>query len=329
MAGSDGVGRFTVKFHGVRGSHAAPGKSTMRYGGHTTCMEVRTGGHLIIIDAGTGIIPLGGQLLQEYQRNPIVATLLFTHTHHDHMQGFPFFRPAYMGQTTVYMFGPSMFAESLEEVLGKTMLSPYFPVDFKDMKSMKIIRTINDSSVIFLKEGSDRPELAHLERDSDNIPADAVRITAFKSYAHPKDGVMVYRIAWKDKSLVCATDTEGYVGGDRRLIEFSRGADVLIHDAQYLESEYSSPTNPKQGWGHSTPGMAAQVAIDAGVHRLVVTHHDPNHNDETVARMEKEAQAKFPNAIAAYERLEVDLFALDDQPALTAAPARSRTEVAG
>lgn len=314
MAGIDANGRFTVKFHGVRGSHAAPGKATMYYGGNTTCVEVRAGGHLIIIDAGTGIIPLGRQLLSEYQGRPIIATLLFTHTHHDHMQGFPFFVPAYSGQTTVYMFGPSMFAESLEEVLGKTMLSPYFPVDFKDMKSMKVIRTINETSVIFLKDGAERPELAHLERDGAHIPHDAVRINAFKSYGHPKDGVMVYRISWRGRSLVFATDTEGYVGGDQRLIEFARGADLLIHDAQYTEGEYCASVNPKQGWGHSTPSMATQVAREAGVQRLVLTHHEPTHNDETVARMEQEAQALFANTTAAYERLEINLFALEEQP---------------
>ncbi len=134
--------RFIVRFWGVRGSYPVPGPDTIRVGGNTSCIEVWAGGHLIIVDAGTGIIGLGKELVNEHLATgkPIVATILFSHTHHDHTQGFPFFEPAYFGASVFYMFGPRIlghraFYEDIEEALQGAMLPPSFPVTLDGLKS--------------------------------------------------------------------------------------------------------------------------------------------------------------------------------------------------
>ncbi len=300
---------FRVKFWGVRGSYPVPGPRTIHYGGNTTCVEVRAGGHLIIIDAGTGIVELGYQLLRQHDETgePIFATILFSHTHHDHTQGFPFFRPAYLGSSTLYMFGPKMFREDLKEAIARAMLPPSFPVELEELNSLKIIRNIEESEVILLQPGVPEPIVRNVYRQDHVTSPAEVEIRLYKGYAHPKDGVLIYRISWQGRSLVFASDTEGYVGDDARLIHFTRHADLLIHDAQYTEEEYARGPRPKQGYGHSTPQMAVQVARLAEVKRLVLFHHDPHHDDEQIAAMEREAQHLFPNTIAAREGLELTI----------------------
>jgi ribonuclease BN (tRNA processing enzyme) len=133
---------------------------------------------------------------------------------------------------------------------------------------------------------------------------DIVCVHIHKSYAHPKSGVYIYRVEWKGKSVVFASDTEGYVDTDRRLVAFSRDTDLIIHDAQYTEEEYAMK---KQGWGHSTPAMACDVARLANARRLVLFHHEPLYDDEKIAAIERTARENFPDTIAAYEGLEIVL----------------------
>ena len=299
--------KFIVRFRGVRGSYPMPGKATLRFGGNTSCVEIWAGGHLIIIDAGTGIIGLGKDLMRKYrasgEKEPIVATMLFSHTHHDHTQGFPFFDPAYEGPSVLYMFGPKTFYEDIEEALSRAMLAPTFPVALAELKSLKIMSNIEESEVVILDKGRG-PQILNVYRDEREHSPDAVEIDAMKSIAHPR-GVSVYKISWAGKSMVYATDTESYVGGDTRLIEFAMGTDLLIHDAQYTNEEYV--TEPKQGWGHSTPEMAIAIALAAKVKKLVLFHHDPSHDDDILAKIEKKAQEAFPNTILAYEGLTIEL----------------------
>lgn len=300
--------KFIVRFRGVRGSYPMPGSTTLRVGGNTACVEVWAGGHLIIIDAGTGIIGLGKDLMRKYRASggeePIVATVLFTHTHHDHTQGFPFFEPAHEGPSVLYMFGPKTFYEDIEEALSRAMLAPSFPVALAELKSLKVIGNIEESEIIVLDQGKG-PQILNVYRDERKHSPEAVEIRVMRSHAHPKGGVSIYKISWADKSMVHATDTESYVGGDTRLIEFAMGADLLIHDAQYTNEEYV--TDPKQGWGHSTPEMAIAIAQAAKVKKLVLFHHDPSHDDDTLAEIERKAQAAFPNTILAYEGLTIEL----------------------
>lgn len=284
-----------------------PGSMTLRVGGNTSCVEVWAGGHLIIFDAGTGIIGLGKDLIRKYrasgEKEPIVATMLFSHTHHDHTQGFPFFDPAYEGTSVLYMFGPKTFYEHIEDALSRAMLAPTFPVALAELKSLKVMSSIEESEVVVLDQARG-PQILNIYRDKREDSSDAVEIGTLKSIAHPR-GVSIYKVSWAGKSMVYATDTESYVGGDTRLIEFAMGTDLLIHDAQYTDEEYV--IDPKQGWGHSTPAMAITIARAAKVKKLVLFHHDPWHDDDTLFEIERKAQEAFPNTILAYEGLTIEL----------------------
>ncbi len=302
--------QMVVRFWGVRGSHPVPGMQTVRFGGNTACIEVRAGAHTIILDAGTGIIGLGSELLQRARQGgtkSVVATIFFSHMHHDHTQGFPFFRPAYIGTSTLNILGPRVFQNDLEQALSLSMLPPSFPVSLDELASLKILRTINESNVVLLGE---KPTDVHVfnryQSEFDESP-DMVQVRTYHSFAHPKNGVNIYRVSWRGKSLVYATDTEGYVAVDQRLVRFARDCDLLIHDAQYRHDDYVNPAEPKQGFGHSTPEMACAVAKEAGARQLVLFHHDPSYADDTIAAIESAARNHFAATQAAYEGLEIIL----------------------
>lgn len=298
----------TVTFWGVRGSHPAPGPQTAHIGGNTSCIEVRAGIHLIILDAGTGIIELGRKLAAQSraENKAVTATLLFTHTHHDHTQGFPFFVPAFSPNSTFYIFGPKTLHQDLEEVLSRTMMPPVFPITLEELPCERLVRNLHEDEVIILNSEDSEPRVLRAGRAEIPHSPDLVNIRVMRSYAHPQ-GVFIYRIEYGGKGLVLATDVEGYIGGDQRLIRFARGAHLLIHDAQYTDAEYKNPNAPRQGWGHSTWQMAVEVAQAAGAERLALFHHDPAHTDDMLARAEREAQVVFPGAIMACERLTIEL----------------------
>jgi phosphoribosyl 1,2-cyclic phosphodiesterase len=292
---------INVRFWGVRGGYPAPGENTIRYGGNTPCVEVRTGGHTIILDAGTGIIPLGRSLAKESKA--IRALVLFSHLHHDHTQGFPFFAPAYNPSAQLMLIGPGATDETLEELLIRNQTPPAFPITLREMSAAKTIRSIRETDVIQLDENGIR-----FERERSGS---GVRIRSLKSYAHP-GGVLIYRIECGDVSLVYATDTEGYVGVDRRLAAFAKDADLLIHDAQYSEAHYRGQRQgfaATQGFGHSTPQMACELALAANVKRLALFHHDPNYDDTMLDQLEDESQNHFAGALMAREGMEIKLAA--------------------
>lgn len=297
---------FVVRFRGVRGRYPVPGATTLKYGGNTPCVEVWAGGRLIILDAGTGLIALGNDLMAWHRqtRKPVVATLFFSHTHHDHTQGFPFFRPAHLGTSTLYMFGPQTFDQDLEEVLTQAMLPSSFPISLSELKAFKIISNISEAQVVLI-EPETKPDIRNIYRDPIHAEPDTVQIRVFRSLFHPSGGVSTFRIEWNGKSMVYATDTEGVVGGDTNLIRFARGADLLIHDAQYTEEEYTRL--PRQGWGHSTPEMAIAVARRAQVRQLALFHHEPLYDDAQLDEMLVAAQKSFSNTVMAYEGLAIRL----------------------
>lgn len=292
---------FTVKFWGVRGSYPTPGANTVQYGGNTACVEVNAGGRTIILDAGTGIIPLGRELVKHQN---LELLLLFSHLHHDHTQGFPFFVPAYLPKAKLHIYGPGGTAETVKHVLEHNQSSDTFPVSLRDMASSKDIQSLRESQIIVWDEDGIRV------LDSSPSPSpEAVVVRIHKSYAHP-GGVYHYRIEYQGKSIVYATDTEGYVGMDRKLIHFARNADVLIHDAQYSDEHYygSLAGFPStQGYGHSTATMAGQVAASAETGQLILFHHDPSYADDWVAAQERDAQKVFPDSCAAFEGLTIRL----------------------
>lgn len=299
--------RFVVRFWGTRGSYPTPGPHTVRYGGNTTCVEVQVGPHTLIIDAGTGIINLGYDMMRRAKQNggsPITATLLLTHMHHDHTQGFPFFLPAYVGTSTLHILGPRTFDEELEETLNHAVLPPNFPVSLHEMPSLKMVRSLHETEMILMEPEQGSLHIHNIYHSHIMPTPDTIAIRIHRSLAHPRNGVYIYRIEWRNKSVVFASDTEGYVGGDRRLIKFAHNTDLLIHDAQYKEEEY---VTLKQGWGHSTPEMACAVARMSGAHRLVLCHHEPRNTDDDIAEMECTAQRHFAETVAAYEGLEIEL----------------------
>ena len=288
-----------VKFWGVRGSHPAPGARTVRYGGNTACVEVSAGGQTIILDAGTGIIPLGRELAR---RRTLEIVLLFSHLHHDHIQGLPFFLPAYQPNARLHIFGPDGAHESLKDVLEHNQSSEIFPVGLNQMASSKDIRSVRESQVIVWDEAGVR-----IAESTIGVGDAALVIQIHKSYAHP-GGVHIYRITWRGKSVVYATDTEGYIGTDHRLVQFARDADLLIHDAQYLEAHYRGQLAgfpATQGYGHSTVAMACEVARAAEARQLILFHHEPSYSDAVVAGMEATAKAQFAETRAASEGLEI------------------------
>ncbi|MDP8262761.1 MAG: MBL fold metallo-hydrolase [Candidatus Ancaeobacter aquaticus] len=301
---------FKIVFGGVRGSHCVPGADTVATGGNSTCVEVIAGGNRIIFDAGTGIIPIGKEIRKEYfskankgKNKSLVMYLFFTHTHHDHTEGLPFFEPAYFGTTKIYMFGPRTLSQDLEKVLENAMIPPFFPITMEDMGAQKIINNLTEKNIVLIHSKGAKPVTLNKFIDSYTMKKESVKIGVLKNYSHPRDGVHVYSVEYKGKKVVFSTDVEGYAGGDQRLIQFSKGADVLIHDAQYVKESYANPKYPKQGWGHSTIDMAVEVAQKAEAKKLVLYHHDPDDTDKMVNEKEKQAQKRFPNTLAAREDL--------------------------
>ncbi|MBN1876376.1 MAG: MBL fold metallo-hydrolase [Anaerolineae bacterium] len=302
--------RFTVTFWGVRGGYPTPGPTTVKYGGNTTCVEIEVGKHRLIIDGGTGIIPLGRKIMQEHfaTGEPIYATILITHTHHDHTQGFPFFVPTRLPESYLNFFGPKLlFGEPFEEFLGRVMHPPVFPIGLEELYSKRCIEETGRGDTIILTDPHELAQHYALGDAIPDTPDDVVIIKVDHGYHHPKNGILFYRISYKGHSVVIATDTEGYIGVDRRLVKFAQAADLLIHDAEYDEHEYAEEAVLRQGWGHSTWGMAVDVARAAEVKQLALIHHSPQHDDAYLEGMVTKAQAIFSNTILACEGESVEL----------------------
>lgn len=306
---------FSVKFYGVRGSHPKPAKNQIKYGGNTSCVVVKVNGHTVIIDAGTGIIDLGDELIKEYiasgtnnsDRKPIYLSMLFSHTHHDHIQGFPFFKPAFIGTSVLNMYGAKSLHLDFAETLSHSMFTPFFPVDLGEMAAQMHINNFKETEMLLLHKDKAKPEHLNIYTHKEPLSEDIAKVTCFKSYAHPKDGVLVFRIDWKGKSLVYASDKESYIGGDSRLANFAQNADILIHDTQYSKEDYSCPVVPKQGYGHSTPEMAVESAKTANAKKLIMFHYDPSYDDAKIEELEKNTQKLFAETCASYEGMEINL----------------------
>lgn len=305
---------FKVKFRGVRGSYPMANKDYLKYGGNTSCVEVNVGGHLIIIDAGTGLIELGNELMNNYiasgmslyDRKPMSATLLLSHIHQDHIQGFPFFKPLHVPSTKLTVLGATAYNESLADELAQLLFTKSFPLDLGDVAANLNIFDSNENEYFVLK--NDEIKVKRIETDEELHPKeDEVVISCYKSYAHPQDGVMVYKIAYRDKSLVYATDKESYIGGDKKFSMFARNCDLLIHDSQYTTEDYLNPYLPKQGYGHSTFDMALDAKKQANAKKLVFYHFDPSYTDQNLDEIAQHYQKISDTSFVAYEGLEITL----------------------
>lgn len=305
---------FKVKFRGVRGSYPIANKDYLKYGGNTSCVEVNVGGHLIIIDAGTGLIELGNELMQEhiasgstlYDRKPVTATLLLSHIHQDHIQGFTFFRPSHIPTTKLNVFGATDYNETLADELAQLLFTKSFPLDLGDIAANLNMYDLSETEYVILD--GDEVKVKRLEDGEELNPKnEEVVISCYKSYAHPQDGVMIYKIAYKDKSMVYASDKESYIGGDKKLSIFARNCDLLIHDAQYTTDDYLNSYSPKQGYGHSTFDMALDSKKQSGAKNLAFYHFDPGYNDAKLDEISQHFTKISDSAILAYEGLEIVL----------------------
>ncbi|MBI4459388.1 MAG: MBL fold metallo-hydrolase [Acidobacteria bacterium] len=271
-----------VRFWGVRGSTPTPSADDYRYGGNTPCLEVRTpAGHILILDGGSGLRMLGKKLLSEFGHKHLEACMFFSHFHWDHIQGIPFFEPLYNPENHFFFHSFPAQARGVQEILEGQMSYPFFPVDMNAMQAHR-----------------------HFDRagqDSVNCQGVAVKVIPLN---HPQ-GCLGYRLEHDGLVLVYATDNEpGSPEHDRNVRKLAEGADVFIYDSQYTPFEYA---NQKKGWGHSTWREAVNIAQETQVKQLILFHHDPDHTDAFIDSIVSETRKFFPNCIAAWEGLEIDL----------------------
>ncbi len=303
---------FKVKFRGVRGSFPVANKNFLKFGGNTSCVEVNVGGHLIILDAGTGIVSVGDELMENYiassihpeDRTPIRASVLLSHIHQDHLLGLTFFKPIHTASARLNIFGQGTPDCSLSDCLEKLIFGKSFPLDLGDIAcSLDICDMAEDCAILF--KPNKAPALVKLSEVKQG--KNDVLVTFFKSYVHPQDGVIIYKISYKGKSLVYATDKECYFGGDKKFAAFAKNCDLLIHDAQYTTEDYLSPHSPKQGFGHSTYDMAVEVMKQSKAKNLAFFHFDPGYDDFKLGRIKEHYTSGTKNIYMAYEGLEIDI----------------------
>ena len=270
---------FLVRFWGTRGSIPTPGHTTKRYGGNTSCVEVRVDGTLFICDGGTGLRELGMQLAQA-DNSPIEAHMLFSHMHWDHIQGFPFFVPAYSekNQLNVYEVGDSQ--DRIKRLLHGQMQSDYFPVKFSELGARIRSRRLHPEGT-----DADGVEIGYFEQ---NHPG-----TSY-AYSFSKGGQKLVYATDNEIDLTLANREESLAspGLTRRIpqafVDFVRGADLLVADGQYTEDEYRQ----KVGWGHARANTVVDLAIQAGVGQCAIFHHDPMHSDAVVDQLISEANQR-------------------------------------
>lgn len=271
-----------VKFWGVRGSTPTPERRNSRYGGNTPCIEVRlANGTLIILDCGSGLRGLGKSLLREFGERPIHAYVFLTHFHWDHIQGIPFFLPLYR-KGNVFLFH-SVLRKGLElrgAVEGQ-MVNPYFPVDMSVMGSTRHFYDLDEHAI--------------------NLNG---AIISSAPLNHPGECV-AYRVDADGASFVLATDTEpGSAFHDRSVRELTKGADVFVYDAQYTPEQL---IGEKKGWGHSSWLEGTRIAHEMGAKRLILFHHDPDHEDSFVDGLVEKARQEFPSSSGAAEGMVIEL----------------------
>ncbi len=282
---------FFVRFWGTRGSIPTPANTVKKYGGNTSCVEIRTDDALFICDGGTGLREFGVELIARNQGKPIVGHMLFSHTHWDHIQGFPFFTPVYDAKNTFYVYGNSPGDRRVHQLLSGQMSSDYFPVDFKDLKGHIVASDLGDGT----------------------RTVEGVQVTCFEQ-RHPGRS-FAYAFQKGTEKVVFATDNEiDLLLPDPTLptrdpsiirpipkafVDFCRGADLLICDGQYFDEEYDK----KVGWGHPRATTCVDLALLAGAKQLAIFHHDPMHTDADVDRkiaVCKERAAKHDDKLVVF-----------------------------
>lgn len=304
---------FKVKFRGVRGSFPTANREFMNYGGNTACVEINVGGLLIIFDAGTGIVSLGDDLLEKYiissvdkaDRPPICANIFLSHIHFDHLLGLTFFNPIHIDKSKINIFGSGNGKNTFKNDLSTLVFGKSFPLDLEDLAcNLRIEDLYGSCAVLINKDGS-----YNLVNSDENIilDQDSVLISFYKSFVHPQDGVMIYKISYQGKSVVYATDKECYFGGDKRFVKFAKHCNLLIHDSQYTTEDYLNPNSPKQGFGHSTFDMAVETFKQTEAKKIVFFHYDPKYKDSKLDNIKELYTSVNNNIIMSYEGLELEI----------------------
>lgn len=271
---------FKIKFWGVRGSIACPSPRHVAFGGNTSCVEVAMGGHRIILDAGTGIRNLGHWL----QRKDVQqAVILLSHTHWDHINGFPFFSPAFSkGNHFTIMAGHVREMGGIEKIIAGQMAQPTFPVPLQMMGSQLSF------------EDFDAGDTFTLFNDT------TIRTAPLN---HP-NGSTAYRIEFGGKSMCYVTDTEHVIGApDERILALIEGSDLVIYDSTYTDKEFPG----RLGWGHSTWQEGVRLCRAANVKTLAIFHHDPDHEDGFMEQVEIDARNMWSGALVARENMRFNL----------------------
>lgn len=268
-----------LKLWGVRGSIPVPGPTTVRYGGNTSCVEVRADGEIIVLDAGSGIRMLGMDLEKEFGERPVKLSLLITHTHWDHIQGLPFFLPVYNKKNQIRVLGYEGARAGLAAILAGQMETPFFPVSLRDLPGNIAIEELKEmefsiGKVLVRSKFANHP----------GICAGFRLFTSGGSIAYFPDNepyeLLKLHIADRDQTSV--PDARAFAQTERaKLVEFLEGADVLIIDAQYTDEEYQKHI----GWGHGSLSRAVSLALEANVKKLILFHHDPSHDDDKIDEM--------------------------------------------
>jgi phosphoribosyl 1,2-cyclic phosphodiesterase len=278
-----------AKFFGVRGSIPVCSPEFQDFGGNTTCVQIKIKetNNIAIFDAGTGIRDLGKEFIASGHKQEELF-IAFSHFHWDHIQGFPFFDPAFnkKQKINILAMGSGREIKCLEEIFKVQMQEEYFPVPLANMGAEFNFMLLDQSMEIFGGDTSgSKPILVITNRHN-----------------HP-GGAYGYRLERDGKVFVFCTDVEHGDEIDQNVVRLAEGADLLIHEAQYTSEELKD----KKGWGHSSYEQAIQVAEMAGVKQLAITHHDPDHDDEFLTKMEKQCQQRFKDCFLAREKMEIEL----------------------
>lgn len=272
---------FSIRFWGARGSIACPGPELAKYGGHTPCVEVRCGDRILIFDAGTGIRPLGNELMNRSGVSQL--DLFFSHFHIDHVTGLPFFAPLYSPDHVVRLWAGNLKpAMSLEEAVRKLMSFPLFPIEVDAFKAKVEFRDFRAGDTL-------KP-----------CPSILMRTAPLN---HP-GGATGYRVEYSGRSVAYLTDTEcGHGPNDAAILSLAKDADLVVLDTTYTDDELPSHV----GWGHSSWQQGVRLAAQANAKRLCLFHHDPEHDDGFMDEVAKAAETARPGTIVARDGMVIDL----------------------